>query len=182
MKVNFYAKLRENVGQKCVDFHIGEGATVGDLMNDMIRQFPELESELLDDQGELLQHVHFFVNGRDLEYLPHGKETEISEEDTISVFPAVGGGIATRDLSCNSREVRGITLWLIRDYLYELGGHSEEDGYIIGEGWRAILKPMESYQLGSLVVGQVFLKIEAPSNILEGILPLLEKKLLRCGG
>jgi sulfur-carrier protein len=93
MKVNFYATLRDIVGQKCVEFPLNDGNTVRDLMDQMVARFPELERQLLNEQGELLGHVHLFVNGRDLPYLEQGMDTEISEEDKISVFPAVGGGI-----------------------------------------------------------------------------------------
>ena len=92
MKVKFYATLREIVGQKSVDFPMNEGVTVRDLMNKIIDRYPDLETKLLDEDGELLGYVHFFVNGRDLPYLEKGMETELSDDDTISVFPAVGGG------------------------------------------------------------------------------------------
>jgi sulfur-carrier protein len=182
MKVNFYATLREIVGQKCIEFPIKEGDCVRDLMNKMIHRFPDLESELLDEQGDLLGHVHLFVNGRDLPYLDDGMETELSIEDQISVFPAVGGGMAASELVCYSREVRGIPLWLLQEYLQELGGQSVEEGFVLGRGWQARLSPRESYKLGSLSVGQVFLEIEATKSTFEQILPKLDKKLLRCGG
>lgn len=92
MKVKFYATLREIVGQKSVDFPLNEGDTVNELMNKIIDRYPALEPKLLDEDGELLGYVHFFVNGRDLPYLEKGMETELSDDDTISVFPAVGGG------------------------------------------------------------------------------------------
>ncbi|MBE0408633.1 MAG: MoaD/ThiS family protein [Anaerolineales bacterium] len=96
MKVNFYATLRDIVGQKCIDFPLNGGNTVRDLMDQMVARFPELERQLLDEQGELLGHVHLFINGRDLPYLEGGMDTELSEEDKISVFPAVGGGNSDR--------------------------------------------------------------------------------------
>jgi len=92
LKVKFYATLREIVGQKSVDFPLNEGDTVNELMNKIIDRYPALEPKLLDEDGELLGYVHFFVNGRDLPYLEKGMETELSDDDTISVFPAVGGG------------------------------------------------------------------------------------------
>lgn len=92
MKVKFYATLREIVGQKSVDFPLNEGDTVNELMKKIIDRYPDLETKLLDEDGELLRYVHFFVNGRDLPYLEKGMETELSDDDTISVFPAVGGG------------------------------------------------------------------------------------------
>ena len=81
-----------------------------------------------------------------------------------------------------SREIRGIPLWLMREYLEKLGGRSEEDGSIHGEGWRATLTQQDDYQIGSLRVGQIKLELEAEEAALELLLPQLEKKLLRAGG
>jgi molybdopterin synthase sulfur carrier subunit len=92
MKVNFYATLRQVVGTKTVDFSLPEGATVGQLVEEMIRCYPGLRRELLDEKGQLYQHVHVFVNGRDAQFLEHGLDTLLDPDDSLGVFPAVGGG------------------------------------------------------------------------------------------
>jgi molybdopterin synthase sulfur carrier subunit len=92
MKVSFYATLRQVVGAKTVLFTLPESGTVGQLLDEMIRVYPGLQRELLDADGELYQHVHIFVNGRDINFLEHRMDTVLSPEDTIGVFPAVGGG------------------------------------------------------------------------------------------
>jgi len=92
MKINFYATLRQIIGQKSVDLDLPAGATVRDLVQIMISRFPALQSELFDEDGNLYSHVHVFVNGRDAPFLEHGLDTEVKPEDTIGVFPAVGGG------------------------------------------------------------------------------------------
>ena len=92
MKVNFYATLRHIVGTKTVDLPLNNGCTVRDMVNEMIQRFPALRHELLDDNGQLYSHIHVFINGRDTPYLENRLDTQITEQDTISVFPAVGGG------------------------------------------------------------------------------------------
>jgi MoaD family protein len=92
MKVKFYATLRQVVGTKMVEFSLPEGATVGQLVDEMLRCYPGLERELLDDQGRLYNHVHIFVNGRDAHFLEQGLKTPLDPEDELGVFPAVGGG------------------------------------------------------------------------------------------
>jgi sulfur-carrier protein len=92
MKVTFYATLREVVGAKSVEFNLPEDPTVQHLLDEMIRCYPGLQKELLNDQGELYPHVHLFVNGRDLIYLESEYQTTLSPKDKITVFPAVGGG------------------------------------------------------------------------------------------
>ena len=92
MQVNFYATLRQVVGAKTVDIQWSPGMTVNGLLEEMLRCYPALRHELLDGNGELYSHVHIFVNGRDASFLDHALDTEISSEDVVGVFPAVGGG------------------------------------------------------------------------------------------
>ena len=92
MKVNFYATLRQIVGGKTVEFDLPAGATVQDLINEMIRCFPALQRELLNEHGEMYSHVHLFVNGRDATFLENGLATRLDPEDVIGILPAVGGG------------------------------------------------------------------------------------------
>lgn len=92
MKVNFYATLRPIVGQKTVELPIKEGFTVQDVLETIVGTYPDLRPELMDEQGQLLGHVHMFVNGRDAPYLENVMETQIKATDKIDVFPAVGGG------------------------------------------------------------------------------------------
>lgn len=92
MKVNFYATLRRIVGSKTVDFTLPAGATLRQLLDEMLRVYPDLRQELLDADGNLYQHVHIFVNGRDAPFLERGLDTPLDEQDVLGVFPAVGGG------------------------------------------------------------------------------------------
>lgn len=92
MKVSFYATLRQIVGAKTVEFPFPHAVTVRQLLDGMIERFPALRNELLNEQGELYQHVHIFVNGRDASFLEQGMDTILDPEATVGVFPAVGGG------------------------------------------------------------------------------------------
>jgi sulfur-carrier protein len=92
MKVNFYATLRPIVGGKTVEFEADHDLTVQEALDLMIARFPKLRAELLDETGKMHGHVHFFVNGRDAQFLGDGIETRIMPDDVVNVFPAVGGG------------------------------------------------------------------------------------------
>jgi molybdopterin synthase sulfur carrier subunit len=92
MKVHFFATLRAIAGQKTVEFDIPAGATVRVVVDEIVRVFPSMRRELLDEQGQLYGHVHVFINGRDTPYLDNKIDTVILPDDVISVFPAVGGG------------------------------------------------------------------------------------------
>lgn len=92
MKVNFYATLRTIVGAKSVEFQLPPGGTIQDLLDEMIARFPALKTELLNEHGELYNHVHLFVNGRDASFLDNGMNTSLHPDDLLGLFPAVGGG------------------------------------------------------------------------------------------
>lgn len=92
MKVHFYATLRDVTGQKTVDIDLPENATVRQLVDKIVILYPLLRSKLLDENGDLWGHVHIFINGRDAPFLENALQTVIRPADTISIFPAVGGG------------------------------------------------------------------------------------------
>jgi molybdopterin synthase sulfur carrier subunit len=92
MQVSFYATLRQIVGQKTVDISIPEGATVRQLVDEVVRIYPLMRAKLLDENGELYGHVHVIVNGRDTPYLENALDTVVKPDDVVSIFPAVGGG------------------------------------------------------------------------------------------
>ena len=92
MRVDFYATLRQIVGTKTVDFPLTDGSTIGGLLEEVFIRYPAMRSELLDNEGQLHGHVHVLVNGRDVPYLENTLNSVIHIDDTISIFPAVGGG------------------------------------------------------------------------------------------
>jgi molybdopterin synthase sulfur carrier subunit len=92
LRVNFYATLRDVVGKKTVELQLPDSLTVGQLVAEVVTQFPELRDKLYQEENILYGHVHVFVNGRDARFLPETYDTVISENDKIDIFPAVGGG------------------------------------------------------------------------------------------
>jgi hypothetical protein len=85
-----------------------------------------------------------------------------------------------------NREIRGMPLWLLRDYLVELGGvvtgGDERNAHLAGEGWTAVITRIEDFQIGSLKVGQLHITVDGDPHALAALTPQLEKKLLRAGG
>jgi sulfur-carrier protein len=68
-----------------------EGATVGEVFDDLVRQFPGLAPSLLTPEGEMHRHLNVFVNDEDVRYL--GKlDAKVGEADTVTLMPAVAGG------------------------------------------------------------------------------------------
>jgi molybdopterin synthase sulfur carrier subunit len=92
VRINFYATLRQIVGGKTLDLEIPQGATVRQLLDEIIRAYPLIKRELFNENGELYGHVHVLVNGRDVPYLENVLDTVLSPQDIVTIFPAVGGG------------------------------------------------------------------------------------------
>jgi molybdopterin synthase sulfur carrier subunit len=68
-----------------------DGATVGEVFTDLVRQHPGLRDQLLTPDGDLHRHLNVFLNDDDIRYL--GKlEAKVSETDTLTLMPAVAGG------------------------------------------------------------------------------------------
>ena len=79
------------------------------------------------------------------------------------------------------REMRGIPLWLLREYLQEMGGTAIDDHLVQADGWQVRLTRMEPFRLGSLVVGQTRLDIEIEDQLVEPFMQQFAKKTLRAG-
>ncbi|MBI3942419.1 MAG: DUF1952 domain-containing protein [Chloroflexi bacterium] len=80
------------------------------------------------------------------------------------------------------RDIRGIPLWLLREYLAEMGGQAGVDNRVTGPGWQATLTPLEDYRIGSLRVGEVRLEIDGTEQAVAHLQTLLAPKLARGGG
>jgi hypothetical protein len=78
--------------------------------------------------------------------------------------------------------IRGLPLWLFREYLEQLGGQSQADGVMHGAGWQARLTEVEDFVLGSLRVGQVLFELSGEAEAVESLRRALEPKLMRGGG
>jgi adenylyltransferase/sulfurtransferase len=67
------------------------GATVGDAMNALVAQHPELKKHLYTEDGKLRAFVNLYVNDEDIRYLQK-EATALSEGDNISIVPSIAGG------------------------------------------------------------------------------------------
>jgi len=73
------------------EFNLGSDcATVGDALNEVWQRHPALRDRILNEQGEIRQHVNIFIGSRDVKRLK-GLETAV-DTDEIHIFNAVSGG------------------------------------------------------------------------------------------
>lgn len=76
----------------------------------------------------------------------------------------------------------GIPLWLLREYLEELGGEAGGEYRVIGDGWTASLSKSEPVNIGSLRIDRVRLDLEGEPDAIAALKPRLEIKTMRGGG
>ncbi|MEX2660036.1 MAG: MoaD/ThiS family protein [Acidimicrobiales bacterium] len=68
-----------------------EGSTVGEVVEDLIRQFPGTAAQLKAPDGGVHRFVNVYVNDEDIRYT--GKlDTEVADGDAVTILPAVAGG------------------------------------------------------------------------------------------
>jgi hypothetical protein len=79
------------------------------------------------------------------------------------------------------QRIRAVPLWLLEQYLTELGGERNHSGEVQGDGWRARLTQEEDYEIESLSVGQVHLELKGNDEAIQQVWENLEPKLQRAG-
>jgi MoaD family protein len=79
IRIKLFAALRETVGQTEVELQVTPGATVREVMETLVAQYPALKPQL--------GFVHVAVNRRYV--LP---QEELHDGDEVALVPPVGGG------------------------------------------------------------------------------------------
>jgi molybdopterin synthase sulfur carrier subunit len=67
--------------------------SVAQMIIDLETEFPGIKDRLCDEQGEIRKFINIYVNDEDIRFLK-GPETAISENDTVSIIPAIAGGVS----------------------------------------------------------------------------------------
>ena len=68
-----------------------EGATVGQVFEDLAARYPGLAAQVITDQGALHKFVNVYVGDDDIRYLDK-LDTKVADGASISILPAVAGG------------------------------------------------------------------------------------------
>ena len=89
VEVRLPTVLRQHAaGQSSVK---ANGATVGEVFEDLMRQFPLLAGQVVTENGTLHKFVNVYRNDDDVRFLD-SLATPVKEEDVITILPAVAGG------------------------------------------------------------------------------------------
>jgi MoaD family protein len=88
-KIHIPTPLRQYVGkQASVEV---AGSTVGEAMNTLVAQHPDLKKHLYTEDGKLRAFVNLYVNDEDIRYLQK-EATTLKDGDNISIVPSIAGG------------------------------------------------------------------------------------------
>jgi MoaD family protein len=88
-KIHIPTPLRQYVGKRAsVDL---KGSTVGEAMNALVAQYPDLRKHLYTDDGKLRAFVNLYLNDEDIRYLQK-EATALADGDNISIVPSIAGG------------------------------------------------------------------------------------------
>lgn len=88
--VKLFGEFREAAGGDRVELELPSGATCELALRRLVADKPRLR-QLLFHEEVLRDHLHVFVNGRNVHTL-RGLATPLSEGDALAFFPPVGGG------------------------------------------------------------------------------------------
>jgi molybdopterin converting factor small subunit len=67
------------------------GATVAELLDNVILQYPTLKPHLFETNGSLRRHFNVFVNGEHIRELS-GLDTVLKEDDKVILMVSAAGG------------------------------------------------------------------------------------------
>jgi molybdopterin converting factor small subunit len=68
-----------------------DGATLGEIIDQVSGRFPELAPRLRDDKGEPYPFVTIYLNDDDIRF-QGGFGAQVKDGDVVTVVPAVAGG------------------------------------------------------------------------------------------
>ena len=69
-----------------------DGTTVRQIVESLESTYPGMRERLIEDNGDLRHFVNIYLNGEDIRYID-GLKSSVSDNDELSIVPAVAGGL-----------------------------------------------------------------------------------------
>jgi molybdopterin synthase sulfur carrier subunit len=92
MEWKLFADLAELAGEKRVAVDAGPGDTVEIALAALLDSRPTLAERVLDENGELEDHINLLRNGSNVFTQESGLNTTLEDGDELALFPPVSGG------------------------------------------------------------------------------------------
>ena len=113
IKVMIPTALRHYVGNQ--ESVLLQGGTVGEVIKKLAESYQTLERHLFNEQGKLRNFVNIYLNEEDIRYLKN-VETPVREGDTITIVPAIAGGVTQLEQPAHHSSTTELTQEEIRRY------------------------------------------------------------------
>lgn len=92
MHWKLFADLAERAGTDEVSVDPGPDATVGDALDALLAEHPDLEERVLDSDGSVRGNINVLQNGTNVITQREGLATPTEDDDELALFPPVSGG------------------------------------------------------------------------------------------
>ena len=66
--------------------------SIQQILDDLIEEHPNFVDRILDEEKKLQRFVNVFLDDEDIRFI-EGLETKVSDGQTLSIVPAVAGGM-----------------------------------------------------------------------------------------
>jgi molybdopterin converting factor small subunit len=64
------------------------GETLSELIHDLNRQFPGIRFRMIDEQDQLREHIHIFINNQTIT----GLDQKLQAQDVVRIIGQISGG------------------------------------------------------------------------------------------
>ena len=88
VRIRIHRNLRHLTDDKSVV--IAEGNNVGECLDDLVKKFPDIYTELFNGKGKLLKHVEIYVNSESS--YPEELAKPVNDGDELSIIIMIAGG------------------------------------------------------------------------------------------
>jgi molybdopterin synthase sulfur carrier subunit len=96
MRWRLFATLAEAAGDTTVEAAPVDASedpvTVRQALDNLLEAHPALADEVLDEDGDLAEHVRLLCNGTDVRTTAEGLDAPVEPDDELAMFPPVSGG------------------------------------------------------------------------------------------
>ena len=88
---DFMRRYSDLVGVSETELPVSDRVEARQVLDRLTETYPTLHDKLWDAEGAWSGFVTVLLNGRSVEWL-QGLDTLVADDDTLSLFPPVGGG------------------------------------------------------------------------------------------
>ncbi len=129
------------------------GESVGELLENLTREFPDIKKHLFTENGKIRNFVNVYLNDDDIRYLEQN-DTKIKAGDVISIIPSVAGGTEAVNGEFSKAEIERYSRHLIMPEVAMEGQRKLKQASVLLVGMGGLGSPTAMY-LAAAGVGRI---------------------------